>query len=412
MIEFTAQQERVIQEGVDWFKNSSEQTFEIAGEAGTGKSVVLNEIIRRLGLEDFEYMPMAFTGQAAIVMRLKGFTKAKSIHSSLYKLIIVPKVDENGNIMMDSKLNIPITTKKFIMKDVSDISPLVKLFVIDEGYMVDANMRKTIESFGRKVLVAGDDGQLPPIGGDPGYLTGYGVHRLTDLMRQAEGSPIIYIAHRARQGLPIHCGIYGNNVLVIDDVDLRPQMIAMSQSIVCGTNYTRDMMNKFVREQLRGIHSDLPAHGERMICRDNNWDIERDNISLANGLIGTVVNMPSVYGFDDKHKTFVIDFVPDLWPVKFENIKVNYEYYKAPYEERKVLKLNKWSKGEKFEFAYATTAYLTQGAEFHTGMYIEEFLRPNVQNQLNYTGITRFKNNLIYVKKSKALQYYIGQSYS
>ena len=80
-------QEKTVQAAVNWYYNSSNQVFEIAGWAGTGKSVVLHEIIRRLGLGESEYMAMAYTGQASCVMRTKGFRGARSIHSSLYELV-------------------------------------------------------------------------------------------------------------------------------------------------------------------------------------------------------------------------------------------------------------------------------------------------------------------------------------
>ncbi len=390
---YNSDQESIVRDAVD-FSKSSEQTFEFIGEAGTGKSVTLHGIIDRLGLKPYQYMAMAYTGQASIVMRLKGFPFAKSIHSSLYTF-----EETVSNINMNTQYNIPIKERRFAPKSKEDIPSSVEYFIIDEGWLVPKEMRSVIESFDRKVIVAGDPGQLPPIGGEPAYFTGYGVRELTQLMRQAENNPIIYLAKRARRGLPINCGMYGNNVLVIEDKDLSPELLSMSQAIICGTNYTRDIMNRYVREYIRGINSDLPVYGDRMICRNNNWDIERDNISLANGLAGTVVNSPSVYGFDGK--TFNINFVPDLCNVLFDNLIIDYEYFKAPYQDRRALKFDKFNVGEKFEFAYALTAYLCQGAEYGTATYIEEFLRPNIQNQLNYTGITRAKSNLIYVKKSK-----------
>jgi hypothetical protein len=397
-IVFTEDQERIIQEAVDWYHNSSEQTFQFAGEAGTGKSVVLNEIVRRLRMSPEEVMPMAFTGQAAIVMRLKGFKFARSIHSSLYRFDYIAQ-DFMDAYNVDQMYNRPRKEKIFRPKSPDEIPSYVKLFVIDEGYMVPKNMRSVIDSFGKKVLVAGDDGQLPPVSGEPAYFVDGNVRRLTQLMRQAETNPIIYIAHRARLGLPIHCGRYGDNVLVIEDRDLTDQIISIPQAIVCGTNATRDMFNKYIRERIRGIHSDLPVYGERMICRDNNWQIERDYISLANGLVGTVVNSPGIGGFNGRN--FKMDFLPDLSNSVFDNLDVDYKYYKAPYEERKDLKFDKYTTGEKFEFAYALTSYLCQGSEYHTTMYIEEFLRSNIQNQLNYSSVTRAKQNLIYVKKSK-----------
>ncbi len=404
-IVFTPEQEDIIQDAIKWFKHSSNQVFEICGEAGTGKSVVLYEIVRRLNLANHQFMPMAYTGQASIVMRLKGFPFARSIHSSLYEFVEVMK-SYNDISVINSTFNAPKKERVFRLKNRQAIPKDVKLFILDEGYQIPLSMRKAIESFGIKCLVGGDDGQLPPVAGEPAYFTGYGVHRLTQLMRQAESSPIIYLAHRARRGLPIHCGMYGLNALVIEDRDLNDTLLSLSNATICGTNATRDMINNYVRENIKGIHSDLPQYGERMICRNNNWNIERDGISLANGLVGTVVNVPDVSGYNGE--TFTIDFVPDLCNSVFNDIKVNYKYYKGNYDQRQSLKFDKYAVGEDFEFAYALTTHLAQGAEYPTGIYFEEFLRPNIQNQLNYTGITRFKNNLIYVKKSNNFSIYFG----
>ena len=60
----------------------------------------------------------------------------------------------------------------------------------------------------------------------------------------------------------------------------------------------------------------------------------------------------------------------------------------------------KWVKGELFDFSYALTTHLAQGAEYRNCIYIEEYLRQQIQNQLNYTAITRAKSGLIYVKKT------------
>ena len=61
----------------------------------------------------------------------------------------------------------------------------------------------------------------------------------------------------------------------------------------------------------------------------------------------------------------------------------------------------KWIQGELFDFAYALTTHLAQGAEYNNCLYIEELMRPNIQAQLNYTGITRARHKLIYMKKTR-----------
>ena len=66
------------------------------------------------------------------------------------------------------------------------------------------------------------------------------------------------------------------------------------------------------------------------------------------------------------------------------------------------MKNKPYNNGEKFDLAYALTTHLAQGAEYSNGIYIEEQLRdPNISRNLNNTGVTRFRDGLIYVKPSR-----------
>ena len=102
-----AGQERIRQQAIDWYRNSSKQVFEIEGPAGSGKSVLIYEILKSLGLKPYQYLPMAYTGQASVVMRTRGFSTARSIHSSLYEVVEVP--DNTVNSMY----GIPYKRKEF-----------------------------------------------------------------------------------------------------------------------------------------------------------------------------------------------------------------------------------------------------------------------------------------------------------
>ena len=91
---------------------------------------------------------------------------------------------------------------------------------------------------------------------------------------------------------------------------------------------------------------------------------------------------------------------------------MNSEYIVSDYNVRSQIKKDKVDKpwlvpGELFEYAYALTTHLSQGSEYPAGIYYEEYLRSDIQNQLNYTGITRFKQYLVYCKKTK--KYYAFQ---
>ena len=322
MIVLNQDQEKVVNAALKWFRYESEQIFEIEGQAGTGKSVVLIEIVRRLGLRPDEYMPMAYTGQASIIMRLKGFPNAKSIHSSLYHIVKEPITDGEYNdpFHINTEFNTEKFTYHFVPFARGELPKSVKLMVIDECYMVPRSMRNDILKHGIKVLVAGDSCQLPPINDESAFLNGYNIHYLNELMRQAADNPIIYLAHRARKGEPIHCGIYGNNLLVIEEKDLTNEMVLNIGNIVCGTNKTRDMFNYTIRSLMR--RSPYPEYGDRVICRNNNWEIEMDNVALANGLTGYISSPIDASSFQDKEKTIInINFKPDLLNKSFLNLK-------------------------------------------------------------------------------------------
>lgn len=395
---FNKQQRYIIEEAKKSYHSSSEQLFQFTGGPGTGKSVVLNAIIEELGLDINEVAPMAYTGAAAIVMRTKGLINAKTEHSSLYNPVEIYKYDDNGNIAMDTYLNRPRYTLGFEPKDLTGI----KLIVVDEAAQTPYEIREEILSRGIKTIAAGDLDQLPPITSRPGFLCEGTVYRLTEFMRQSLGSSILYLADRAIKELPIHEGVY-NNSIVINEDELTDNMILNSDIVICGKNKTRDKFNNHVRQDIFRIGTDLPTYNERMICRKNNWNLEVEGINLANGLLGTIQNQPDVSGFDGK--TYKINFHPTMIESYFKDLACDYQYLTAPRELKEKLKNNRYNKGEKMEFAYAITTHLSQGNEFNNGIYFSEYLNKDIQKNLNYTGITRFKNWMIYVKPKRKWYY-------
>lgn len=387
-------QQTTVEAAVNWFKNSSEQTFQIAGNAGVGKTVCLNEILRRLNLKEDEILPMAYTGQACSVMKSRGINNACTCHSGLFHPVKMQEVDEYGRVIMHPTFNIPLVTWHFIPKDFSTSN--IKLIILDEAWMIPKRFKQHIDNTGIKVLATGDPGQLPPVMDNPGYLVDGTIYYLTELMRQSENSPIIYLANRARTGLPIEPGMYGSDVMIIFDDDLNDDIMSRSNIILCGKNSTREDINNRVRHNILGIDLDYPFYGERIICRKNNWDKCVGNMPLVNGLVGTVITPPDIGKFNGD--IMKLDFLPDTLSIPFINLEVNYKYLNASHKEKEDLKMNPYLIGERFEYAYCSTVHLAQGSEYNSGIYIEEFLKGDIQNALNYTAITRFKQKMIYVK--------------
>lgn len=397
MISLTQKQQYIVDKAVDWYYNSPEQVFQFAGNPGTGKSVVMNAIVDAIGLNKDAVAPMAYVGAAAINMRLKGMTNARTIHSWIYETIEVPKTDFNGNVIMNKYFNRPEVTFKRVLRELPDI----KIFAIDEAGTVPFNMKKDILASGKKVLVAGDLDQLPPVADTPAFLVDGTIYVLDEIMRQAKNSAIVYLCQRAKAGLPIHTGIYGYEVVVLEEKDFKyiaPTVLPAAGVVLCGRNETREKYTNYIRYNILGKTNPLPDYGEKLICRINDWRLESGGINLTNGLTGRVMNQPDVSTFDGK--CFKIDFLPDLNPVMFKDVPVDYEFFTTNFSKRKDMKAFNYCFGEGFEFGYVETVHVAQGSQWKTGVYFEEYLPSNF-NKLNYTALSRFSRKCIYVKKDR-----------
>ena len=373
---------------------NSNQVYQFSGAAGTGKTEVMKEIIRQIGIPMNRIACMAYIGQAANVLRSRGLSNARTAHSWLYTLMEVPLLDNNGNQVIDPVFNKPKMITKFVPRDLSHIDYIV----IDEGYTFPKRMLNDVLKTGKPIIVAGDVNQLPPVMDEPAFLVDGEIHYLKQIMRQSSSSDIPYIADRILQEKPIHTWLY-RSVLVIEERDLTNTLIKNSNIIICGKNKTREYYNSYIRQNILGNKTRLPLFGEKIICRKNNWTLEEDGISLTNGLIGQVVKPPDVESFNGRE--FFIDFKPDLNTMVFKNLGCDYNYFISDTNTRNEIKRSPYSVGEKFEFAYAITTHLSQGAQYPSGIYIKEYLSRDIQKNLDYTGVTRFKKFLVYVVPNK-----------
>ena len=401
-MKFTLEQEYIINRAINWFYNEPDnQLFQYAGSPGTGKSVVLNEIVKRLGLDiETEVMPMAYIGSAALNMRKYGLSSARTAHSWLYELIEVPKIDSNGDFVYKDTGKI-VLEKRFVPK--KNISMYIKLMIVDEAYCMPMSMRETIMKHNIKVLACGDTNQLPPVADKPAFLIDGEILRLTQILRQGDRDDIIFLANRRMQNQSISKGYYGHS-LVIDREELTDEMFLWADAVICGTNRTRDIINNHIR-YIKGYNTILPMYGEKLVCRNNNWLINARtpdgyNMALVNGLIGAVINQPSIDTYDNRTKTFNIIFKSDIIDCTF-NASANFDYLVSDNEMRQKIKNINAGKvhGQLFEFAYCITCHIAQGSQFNKVIFIEEYMG-DLQPAINLVGATRAVKSLIYVRNN------------
>ena len=371
-----------------WWHGSTKQTFEISGGPGTGKTFTIKYFIDRLGLSYENVLFVAFMGKAASQMSRHGLP-AKTIHSAIYEYKEKMARDENGKIILKSNGK-PKLVPYFELRD--HISKKIKLIVVDEAAMVEEKMAIDLLSFGIPVIALGDLNQLPPVFGNPYFLKEPDVI-LTQIMRQAEGNPIVWLSQQILANRPLRYGVYGNSS-VISKKDITEFHFRKADIVITGTNRLRYNINQYCREEIKGIKKlEYPHIGEKVICRKNNWSqCIGDNIYLTNGLTGFVDN---IYKDSYNSRTMRMDFRPDFTKKVFKNVEFDYNHmYAIPGQDNPE---NKYGfLYDKMEYAYAITCHSSQGSEFPTVLYMHEDFMINAEDnkRLMYTAVTRASDSI------------------
>ena len=239
----TAAQENAKKLIEEWFFNTDDQVFVLSGYAGTGKTFLIDYIVREVLKLDVgkEAVFVSPTGKAAANLVRNG-TVAGTVHGLIYVRDGEEfDVDENGEIIERRELS-------FFKRETIDEK--IRLIVIDEASMINETVLGDLLSFGVKCLFSGDGAQLPPVNGacplleNPHYT-------LTQIVRQAADNPIIQLATLAREGKQIPYGNYGDSVCVIGKNALskaeRKRLFLKADQILCGRNKTRIELNDEVR---------------------------------------------------------------------------------------------------------------------------------------------------------------------
>lgn len=375
---FSKDQEKIINNAVNMINSTNIDLFELTGIAGSGKSTLLLEILKRSGIDKSRVMGCAITGQAVSVLQSKGI-KSKTIHSLIYDLYT-----EFSEDVFNEYLDVPKKKTSFIKKD---NLRNIDLLIIDEAYMIDESIANDIKSFKNiKKIACGDFYQLPPISGKPGFLTSNNISRLLKPFRQSDTSGIYLLANDVINDTVDINKNYSDVTFINNYKNMDMNKILEYNVILCCTNKTKDFFNSKYRE-LKGYTSDLPSHGERVIFKKNNAKIRFKNISLVNGMVGTVIGET----FKSDKNSFIIHFKPDMID-EILSIRCDYNYFKADTEKKKFMKsYSKYSNGEYLEYAYAATVHSYQGSQAQNCMFVDEsyLFNKNIRKALQYTAITR-----------------------
>jgi ATP-dependent exoDNAse (exonuclease V) alpha subunit len=374
---------------LDEFDFKKKAYYILTGYAGTGKSVLINELVTNLSLfkkinddnkeKDLEVAVATLTWKAANVLRSKGISVAQSIHSLIY---IADRDPVSGELVFTKKTKFDMQSK-------------YSMIIIDEASMVDSEMRKDLASFELPILYVGDNFQLPPVSNnieDQEFLLSPD-SRLTEILRQAEANPIIKMSMLIRDGrTKFNNGtVVDNKVFVFSKRDARDKWLTTADQIIVGYNKTRTQINNHIRQLLGYDPNVYPHMGEKLIALNNIRELK-----LFNG-------QPFTSGSD--YSTFklkpneikalkIIDEEDKASTVRtiFNDMKT--EGFKIPYSSSKDKKKEHLLQ---IAFAYTITCHKSQGSQWNRVIvYNEAFGRDEIEKaRWLYTSCTRAVDKLI-----------------
>lgn len=353
--------------------------------AGTGKSTLVQFIIGELGLNDEDVAYCAYTGRAAQVLRNKNCPNAMTTH----RLLFYSKEKADGT---------------FVHKPRHYLESNYKLIVCDEISMLPNSFFILMLSHGVHIIGLGDPAQLPPVSDDKNeehHLLDNPHIFLTEIMRQAEDNEIIRLSMDVRNGKALEYN-KGKDVWIINKKQLTDNMILGADTILCGTNSTRQIINGQYRTKLYGKDvPPYPINNDKIVCLKNNYDYDNGiGDVLVNGHVGFIKNIKT-----QDTKLYKPELRADFEPIEggiFVNIPIDYKL--ITYGEPTINKDNFWKykheiKPCQFDYGYALTTWRAQGSEYDkVVVMVENFpYEKDMRQRFLYTSITRAAKKLVMV---------------
>jgi len=395
---WSPQQEQAIQGVRSWLKDGEQQVYRLFGYAGTGKTTLAQHLVSEVS---GPVLFGAYTGKAALVLQSKGCANAMTIHQMIYlprersqERLAQLQADLNAEQDTDRRREIAaeLAEEKDNLKRPTFTrnleSPVLhaSLVVLDEVSMVGRQIAEDLLEYGTRILALGDPAQLPPVK-DGGYFTDAEPDiMLTEIHRQAEGSPIVSMATSVRNGERIAYGSYGDS-RVVEKGTLGIEELAAHDQIIVGRNATRRTINHMIRETVKGFASGLPVAGDKLVCLRNNR-----NSGLLNGSQWVVDDCEVLD--DDRIKLWVHSFDSDD-PYTFD--VVAFRHY---FEDRQDdIPFYEMREAEHFDFGYAVTCHKAQGSQWGKVAIVNEShcFREQSSKWL-YTAITRAADQLTLIQ--------------
>lgn len=353
----------------------------ITGGPGTGKTTVVQTIIRLAEQEGLRILLCAPTGRAAKRLAETTQRKAKTIHR-----LLIPD-GRQGRIQV-----FEYNETKLLPAD---------LIIVDEVSMLDMEMMYHLLSALKpqcRCILVGDADQLPSVGAGAvlhdiiasGQVP---VVRLDTIFRQQEGGRIVTNAHLINSGrLPVVNEDPEFRFVEIEDEAQGAEKISAlynSELLETGDKFAVQVLSPMYKNPCGVDNLNQLIQGRFNPPAEGKGELKGKNVIFR---VGDKV----MQKHNDYEKGVFNGDIGEIFAIQKDMVYVRYPEQDVKYEGQEV---------DEITLAYAITVHKSQGSEYHTViMVLVNSHAIMLQRNLFYTAVTRAKRKVILVGSKRAVQ--------
>jgi len=420
-------------------EDTNDVIFLLTGYAGTGKTSVISSVVKTLDLLRVKSVLLAPTGRAAKVLASYAGRQAFTIHKKIYRQ--KSQKDGIGTFSLDRNLS---KNTYFIVDEASMISNSQSdASIFGSGKLLDDLVEYVYSGTDCKLIIAGDNAQLPPVGSDvspaldPDALREFGFALITSelrqVVRQSEDSGVLMNATRLRMQISeasldhpqIDCTHFKDTIRLpgeelIDEISASYGTCSMDGTIiVVNSNKLANKYNQGIRNRIFFREEEISPGDMVMVVKNNYFLIEEDDGVgfIANGDIAEVKRIRKYeerYGFHfadmllrfndydlEIESKVMLDVLhldsPSLPSEKnrelFQNVLADYLNITTRRKQYDAVRNDPFFNALQIKFAYAVTCHKAQGGQWERvfidqGMFNRNEITIDYLRWL-YTALTR-----------------------
>lgn len=447
--ETTFSQKKVVEKLSDYLSSpDSSQIFVLNGYAGTGKTTLISALVEVLDEMGIKCVLLAPTGRAAKVLTRYSGREALTIHRRIYR--------QRTNADYESRFTLDLNKERGAVFIVDEASMLADTTtegqIFGSGSLLDDLVRYVRSGSDCRLILVGDNAQLPPVGSpyspalDEDVMRGYGdvvYASMDDVVRQSVESGILFNATMVRCMLENGLVEVPRFDMNFDDVEAISGGEVMEKVQECYDRYGRDetivitrsnkranRYNEGIRRYNLSAEETIESGDVLMVVKNNYHYTERiDDCPMSFMANGDVAHLKRIRRFEDFYGFHFAEAVlsfPDYNDTEIEckilldtitsespsltrdesqrlfyEVEKDYLDVKSKIKRFKAIRENPHFNAVQVKFAYATTCHKAQGGQWRA-VFVDRALfgdEPMTRDMLRwlYTALTRATERLYLV---------------